>query len=137
MQTVKKLLSALNAGLDSRRGYRMKSLYCAACAAMLPRPVLWKRDKDTMLVRDWNDALIAYERGFRFIDDTFMKWGIYAVTQVAGTLYCYGHGYFAMKRVFKEMQNAASQDSQVGMDRKEDMARGRSYLRWKFRRRVE
>lgn len=99
----------------------MESLYCAACMTTLPPSVVWKRGKDTMPVRGWDDAVIAHEMGFRYDDHIGMTWGIFAVTQVAGTLYCYGHGYFAMTRVFKEMQDEACKDSQARMDRKEGM----------------
>jgi hypothetical protein len=73
--------------------------YCALCIRYLPRPATWT-DGDlpdnppTREVRGWEEAVAAYDLGYRFTTRDLLVFGIYAVTYVAGTAACYGHAYF-------------------------------------------
>ena len=77
----------------------MKGPYCALCIRYLPRPATWKDEDlpDTPMTREvahWDEAVRAYDGGYRYTTTDFLTFGIYAVTTVAGTAACYGHAYF-------------------------------------------
>lgn len=78
------------------------SAYCAHCIVLLPRPATWKwhhpDNPGTQEVGDWGQAVQAHAEGYRYSDSAAVRYGIYAVTWVAGTALCYSHAYFAAKK---------------------------------------
>src|ERR1044072_226214 len=78
--------------------------FCAYCIVPLPKPAVWKwphpENLSTKEVTSWNGALQAHAEGYRYHDDNFVAYGLYAVTWVGGTALCFSHGYFkAMKEL--------------------------------------
>jgi len=75
---------------------------CAMCIRTLPRPDDWTfRDGDQVLtlpVKTFEEAMQAHARGYRYVDENFAVYGLYAKTFVDGTALCYSHAYFAMGR---------------------------------------